>query len=104
MLSLKQNIQAVLDTCFTETKNEIKEIALERILELISTDTMSYPQVDGITPSVISTSDTDNAKYTLKHGCHDCRHDEWGADYWDTDYCSGCVSGEDKPSKWEGRE
>lgn len=37
-MTLKQNIQAVLDTCFTDTKDELHEIAIKNIMEIINND------------------------------------------------------------------
>ena len=35
-MSLRENITAVIETCFSETKDEIQEVAINRILELIT--------------------------------------------------------------------
>ena len=37
-MSLRENITAVIETCFSETKEEIQEVAINKILELIRTD------------------------------------------------------------------
>lgn len=37
-VSLRENITAVIETCFSETKEEIQEAAIDKILELIRTD------------------------------------------------------------------
>ena len=48
-MSLRENITAVIETCFSETKDEIQEVAINRILELISNDMAdrkTEPQMD----------------------------------------------------------
>ena len=37
-MSLRENITAVIETCFSETKDEIQEVAINKILELIRND------------------------------------------------------------------
>lgn len=37
-VSLRENITAVIETCFSETKDEIQDTAINRILELIRAD------------------------------------------------------------------
>lgn len=37
-MSLRENITAVIETCFSETKDEIQDTAINRILELIRAD------------------------------------------------------------------
>ena len=36
--TLRENITAVIETCFSETKDEIQEVAINKILELIRND------------------------------------------------------------------
>ena len=43
MLTLEQNIRAVLDTCFSESKDEIKEIVTSNILQLIKNAEQTEP-------------------------------------------------------------
>lgn len=38
-LSLRENITAVIESCFSETKEEIQEVAINNILELIRNNT-----------------------------------------------------------------
>ena len=39
MLTLEQNIRAVIETCFSESKEELQEIATQRIVELAKANT-----------------------------------------------------------------
>lgn len=43
-VSLSENITAVIETCFSETKDEIQDMAINRILELIRADRKTEPQ------------------------------------------------------------
>ena len=38
MLTLEQNIRAVIETCFSESREDLQEIATQRIIELIETN------------------------------------------------------------------
>lgn len=38
-VSLRENITAVIESCFSETKEEIQEVAINNILELIRNNT-----------------------------------------------------------------
>ena len=38
MLTLEQNIRAVIETCFSESREELHDIATQRIIELIETN------------------------------------------------------------------
>ena len=45
MLTLKQNIEAVLDSCFSETKDDIKQVALVSIMRLIERTEQTEPSI-----------------------------------------------------------
>ena len=47
---LQKDIESVLDSCFSETKDENKKTALNSICDLISKD-QSNPNIDWITPA-----------------------------------------------------
>ena len=47
---LRKNIEAVLDSCFSETKDENKKAALDNICKLITKD-QSNPNINWITPA-----------------------------------------------------
>lgn len=38
MLTLEQNIRAVIETCFSESREDLQEIATQRIIELIESN------------------------------------------------------------------
>ena len=45
-LTLRENITAVIETCFSETKDEIQDTAINRILDLIRADRKTEPQTE----------------------------------------------------------
>ena len=80
-MTREENIRAILDTCFSESKDEIKEVALKNIMSL-STDTISREDYHNL---VIASNDIDRAlrEYQAKEEsgelilvvrCKDCRH------------------------------
>ena len=44
-MTLRENITAVIETCFSETKDEIQDTAISRILELIRADRKTEPTI-----------------------------------------------------------
>lgn len=53
-VSLRENITAVIETCFSETKEEIQDTAINRILELIRADRETEPQMGDAKPIPLS--------------------------------------------------
>ena len=79
--TLRENITAVIETCFSETKDEIQEVAINKILELIrndKADRKTEPLDEDINvrskePQTCSFSDCDNFKNPDYERCIECK-------------------------------
>jgi len=85
-VSLRENITAVIETCFSETKEEIQEVAINNILELIRNNT-DRPQ--GEWERVSADKYVQHAYHYYrcsKYRCSKCGYDHIGK----TNYCPNC--------------
>lgn len=83
-MTREENIRAILDTCFSESKDEIKEVALKSIMSL------SAEVVQGWIPTVERLPEPEEEVLMSdgKHVTITCMLDEWTengtAYYWDS--------------------
>lgn len=66
-MTLRENVTAVIESCFSEAKEEIQEIAINRIMQLV--DSVDTPQTDCNNCEHITEDGVTCAKYPA---CDDC--------------------------------
>ena len=86
-VSLRENITAVIETCFSETKDEIQEVAINRILELIRNDEANRKTEN----SSEIPNNCEEQKWT-KENCKGCKYNEYPYDS-GTCFVRVCING-----------